>query len=71
MSHANTPPTLPTVVDEAGDSPNWVPVLGLALFALVSLLVAIQFASQENTQTAQDTAEPEVAAPEQPAQPAE
>jgi hypothetical protein len=69
MSHANTPPTLPTVVDEAGDSPTWVPVLGLALFALVGLLVAIRLAGEESTQRAEDTVQleaPAVAA-EQPA----
>jgi hypothetical protein len=32
MSHAHTPPQLPDVTDEAGDTPGWVPVLGVALF---------------------------------------
>lgn len=34
MSHADHPPELPDVTDEAGDSPSWVPLLGLVLFAL-------------------------------------
>jgi hypothetical protein len=32
------------VVDEAGDSPGWVPALGLGLFALVALVLAFQLA---------------------------
>ncbi len=34
MGHAHTPPELPEVTDEAGDSPKWVPWLGVAVFAL-------------------------------------
>ncbi len=34
MSHAPTPPELPEVTDEAGDTPSWVPLLGVALFVL-------------------------------------
>jgi hypothetical protein len=30
---------LPTIVDEAGDTPTWVPVLGVALLALVAIVV--------------------------------
>lgn len=33
MDHATTPPSIPEVTDEAGDTPAWVPVLGAALFA--------------------------------------
>lgn len=66
MSHAKTPPTLPTIVDEAGDSPNWVPVLGLALFAIVSLLAAIRSYGEESAQQHTDEAA-QVAAPEAPA----
>ena len=32
MSHADHPPELPEITDEAGDTPAWVPVLGLLLF---------------------------------------
>lgn len=35
MSHAHTPPQLPEVTDEAGDSPRWLPWLGVALFVLM------------------------------------
>jgi hypothetical protein len=35
MSHAHTPPQLPDVTDEAGETPSWVPVLGVVLFALM------------------------------------
>ena len=41
MSHSNQPPGLPTVVDEAGDTPNWVPLVGLALATVIALLVAL------------------------------
>ena len=34
MSHANHPPEIPEVTDEAGDTPSWVPLLGAALFVL-------------------------------------
>jgi hypothetical protein len=35
MSHAHTPPELPEVTDEAGDTPRWVPLLGAVLFVLM------------------------------------
>jgi hypothetical protein len=41
MGHANTPPQLPEVRDEAGDTPRWVPVLGVLLFALATLTIVI------------------------------
>ena len=44
MAHDKHAPSLPQVVDEAPDTPAWVPALGLGLFALVSLIVAIQLA---------------------------
>jgi hypothetical protein len=40
MSHSKTAPTLPTVVDEAADTPNWVPALGFGLFALIAMVIA-------------------------------
>lgn len=40
MSETREPPGLPNVVDEAGDTPSWVPKLGLALLGL-ALLYAI------------------------------
>jgi hypothetical protein len=33
-------PTIPEVVDEAGDSPAWLPWLGVALFCLAAVLIA-------------------------------
>lgn len=39
MSHPDTPPQLPEVTDEAGDTPSWVPLLGVALFVLMVALV--------------------------------
>jgi len=35
MSHADTPPQLPEITDEAGETPRWVPTLGLVLFAVI------------------------------------
>jgi len=52
MSHPKTPPSLPTVVDEAGDSPNWVPALGLLLFVLFALVMAARVAMRDGTETA-------------------
>ena len=34
MGHADTPPQLPEVTDEAGNTPRWVPLLGVVLFVL-------------------------------------
>jgi protein-S-isoprenylcysteine O-methyltransferase Ste14 len=45
MSHDKHAPRLPEVVDEAADTPSWVPALGLGLFAVVAIVVAIQLAS--------------------------
>jgi len=39
MSHSKSPPSLPQVVDEAGDSPRWLPWLGVVVFALLALMV--------------------------------
>ena len=44
MSHSKSAPTLPTVTDEAADSPNWVPALGLGLFALLAMFAALSAA---------------------------
>lgn len=34
MGHEHSAPQLPDVTDEAGDTPKWVPVLGVALLVL-------------------------------------
>jgi hypothetical protein len=41
MGHAHTPPELPEITDEAGDSPKWLPGLGLALFVLAAVSIAL------------------------------
>ena len=66
MSHPKTPPSLPTIVDEAGDSPTWVPALGLLLFVLLALAAAARIAMHDKAETTQSPA----AAPEAEAAPA-
>ena len=41
MGHGHTPPQLPEVTDEAGNTPRWVPLLGALLFAGSVILIAI------------------------------
>ncbi|MBN1654219.1 MAG: hypothetical protein JXA30_10645 [Deltaproteobacteria bacterium] len=41
MSESTTPPGLPRIVDEAGDSPAWLPLVGLALLAVLALLFIV------------------------------
>ncbi|MDB4972487.1 MAG: hypothetical protein JWN48_828 [Myxococcaceae bacterium] len=64
MSHAHHPPELAEVTDEAGNTPSWVPLLGVALFAL--MVVYIWWAhSQASTLPRAGT--PEAQAPSAPA----
>jgi hypothetical protein len=51
MSHPKTPPSLPTIVDEAGDTPNWVPALGFLLFVLFALVTAARIAMHDKDET--------------------
>jgi hypothetical protein len=52
MSHAKEPPRLPEViVDEAGDSPRWLPLVGLGLLAAAALLVAVHQATGGSADT--------------------
>ncbi len=44
MSHDQHGPRLPEIVDEAPDTPGWVPALGLGLFAVITIAVAIRLA---------------------------
>lgn len=37
-------PPIPTITDEASDTPMWVPVAGLALFLVLALFVALRSA---------------------------
>jgi protein-S-isoprenylcysteine O-methyltransferase Ste14 len=47
MSHAETPPELPEITDEAGDTPSWVPLLGVVLFVLTALYIGWQHRQHE------------------------
>ena len=42
MGHGNTPPQLPQVRDEAGDTPRWVPVLGALLFVIAAAAIVVR-----------------------------
>jgi hypothetical protein len=68
-SHPKSAPTLPKVVDEAGDTPGWVPALGVGLFALAALLIVVRFAWVDSSATPK-AAPPAVAeAPSAPSAP--
>lgn len=69
MSHPKEPPSLPTVVDEAGDSPSWVPALGLLLFVLFALAIAARIALQDEPETVAQPVRDEAPAAPQPAEP--
>lgn len=64
-SHSKEAPTLPVIVDEAGDTPSWVPAIGLAAFVLIGALIALRMAPG-NAPAAEPTptAEPAPAAAE-------
>lgn len=68
MSASKEPPRLPEVQDEAGNTPSWVPLLGLGLLCLVALLIAArQAVHKDNPQVAADAGAEQAAAPEKPA----
>lgn len=47
--HAHAAPTVPTTVkDEAGDTPSWIPMVGLALLAVLGLFVVYRVANPSN-----------------------
>lgn len=52
--HAHPPPGIPTVKDEAGDTPPWVPKLGVALG--LALLVFAVFLAAQARRTADEAA---------------
>ena len=56
MGHAHTPPELPEITDEAGDTPKWVPWLGVALFIVGVGCVVLRHTGHDGD------AEPDVAA---------
>jgi len=37
-------PAIPTITDEAADTPMWVPIAGLSLFLVLALFVALRSA---------------------------
>ncbi len=41
MHESNKAPEIPDIVDEAADTPWWVPALGAALLALFALLFVV------------------------------
>ena len=41
MAHANTPPQIPEVTDEAGASPAWLPILGAALLVAFAAWIVV------------------------------
>ena len=61
MGHAETPPQLPEVTDEAGNTPRWVPLLGAGLFALAILAIVLHHSG--NNGDAEPEAAAEAAAP--------
>ncbi len=50
--HHDGPPGLPEITDEAGDSPKWLPLLGLGLFALVAVLVVARSQAKDGPEPA-------------------
>jgi hypothetical protein len=57
MGHANTPPQLPEVIDEAGNTPGWVPLLGLILLLVsVAAIVVCHGNGEESPADAQGEA---------------
>jgi len=40
-AHESHAPTLPDVTDEAGDTPNWVPIVGLVLLSVIALMAVM------------------------------
>jgi hypothetical protein len=48
MGHANTPPQLPQVRDEAGNTPRWVPVLGALLFVIAAAAIVVRHTALED-----------------------
>lgn len=65
MSDHDQPPGLPEVTDEAGDSPKWLPLLGLALLGTVLLVMAVGRATGGDDETAAKTIAAEAAGTEE------
>jgi hypothetical protein len=54
MGHAHTPPQLPEVTDEAGNSPGWLPWLGIGLFVLAVIGITVSHRSSEAEEAPSD-----------------
>lgn len=54
MGHAETPPQLPEVTDEAANTPRWVPLLGVGLFALAVLAIVVAHSGGDTDAAAED-----------------
>lgn len=63
MSESKDPPDLPQIVDEAADSPSWLPLVGLALLCAVALLISVSQALAPSTSTAPTEAAQDGATP--------
>lgn len=61
---------LPEIHDEAGDTPLWVPVLGLALLVLATLYMVFSAAFADEEAAEAPTEAAAVEAPAEPAEPA-
>lgn len=64
---AHPHPAIPTITDEAADTPMWVPIAGLALFLVLALFVAIRSAMGPAEEPAPAPEAPAEAAAEAPA----
>lgn len=65
--HSHTP-GLPEIHDEAADTPMWIPMLGLALFALLALFLIVRAAVADASAELEATTGEEAAAAEAPAE---
>lgn len=57
MGHANTPPQLPEIHDEAGDTPGWVPVLGVLLFVAAAAAIVVRHSVKDADEGPDNAAE--------------
>jgi hypothetical protein len=70
MSDPKHAPEIPEVTDEAGDSPEWVPMLGVGLLVLAVAIVLVRlFATQPEAKAATQPASTEAQAADSPSKP--
>ena len=53
-------PSLPTITDDARDTPMWLPVAGIVIFVVLALYVGIRAAVSAPTGTPQEVVAPAV-----------